>query len=231
MRILAMLACMAVAMLTVPFAHAETTVEVVGTWPAGDEVTLDRNQTFYLHLRYTSDGPVQIWARPYFQGQPADAGSNPSRTYPMGSGEALGWFFLDSGAQVDEVRISAGDGSTKGTHVVATDLIAVTGGDATAQKTTPPAWVTTLRAADKAAQDAAYKEAMNRPVSVGERLFFTGFMLTVVAVGLFSIFGPAWGLWRWRGGWRLAAAVPAAIMGFVVLRLIVGTARDQHRQA
>ncbi|MGH8216481.1 MAG: hypothetical protein ACREPZ_12430 [Rhodanobacteraceae bacterium] len=226
MRILAMLACMAVAMLTIPLAHAETTVQVVGTWPIDDVVTLGRNQTFYLHLHYTSDKPVQIWAEPYFQGKPADAGSNPSRAYPAGSGEALGWFFLDPGAQVDEVQISAGNGSPKGTHVVATYPVSVTGDDAPAETASPPAWVTTLRAADKAAQDADYQKAMNQPVTAGETLIFTGFMLTVAVLGLFSIFGPAWGLWRWRGGWRLAAAVPAAIMGFVVLRLIVDTARD-----
>lgn len=33
------------------------------------------------------------------------------------------------------------------------------------------------------------------------------------------------GLWRWRGGWRIAAA-PAMVMSFVVLRIVVDTARD-----
>jgi len=35
-----------------------------------------------------------------------------------------------------------------------------------------------------------------------------------------------WGLWRWRGGWRLFAAVPAAVMAFVVLRIVIDTTRD-----
>jgi hypothetical protein len=226
MCILAILACVVVAVLAIPPAHAETTVELVATWPAGETVTLSRNQTFYLHLRYTSDQPVQIWARPYFQGKPAHAGSNPSRTYPPGSGEALGWFFLDPGAVVDEVRIRAGDGSPNGTHVVASYRVAVSGGDASTQAGAPPAWVTTLRAADKAAQDSAYQEAMNRPVSAGETLFFTGFMLLMAGLGLFGLLAPAWGLWRWRGGWRIAAAAPAVVMGFVVLRILVGTSID-----
>jgi hypothetical protein len=226
MRILAIPACLAVAALAIPCAHAETTVEVAGTWPAGESVTLSRNQTFYLHLRYRSDQPVQIWARPYFEGEPAHAGSNPSRVYPAGSGEALGWFFLDPDARVDEVRISAGDGSTNGTHVVATYPVAVTGGDASTQAGAQPAWVTTLRAADQAAQDAAYREAANRPVGAGEMLFFTGFMLLMAALGLFGLLAPVWGLWRWRGGWRIAAAAPAVVMGFVVLRILVGTSID-----
>jgi hypothetical protein len=226
MRILAILASLAVTVLSIPPAQAETTVEVVSTWPAGETLTLSRNQTFYLHLRYTSDKPVQIWARPYFEGEPAHAGSNPSRIYPAGSGEAMGWFFLDPDARVDEVRISAGDGSPNGTHVVASYPVDVTGGDAPTQAGTPPAWVTTLRAADKAAQDAAYREAMNQPVSAGETLFFTVFMLLMAGLGLFGLLAPVWGLWRWRGGWRIAAAAPAGLMGFVVLRILVGTSID-----
>jgi hypothetical protein len=37
---------------------------------------------------------------------------------------------------------------------------------------------------------------------------------------------PIWGWWRWRGGWRIAAAVPAVVMAFVVLRIVMGTAID-----
>lgn len=226
MRVLAMLVGLAIASLTVSLADAATTVRVVGTWPAGESVTLHPRQTFYLHLRYTSDEPVQIWAEPYFQGEPAHAGSNPSRIYPSGTGEALGWFFLDPGARADEVRISAGDGSVKGTPVVTTYPVSVARADAPAQTPPPPAWVTRLRAADKAAQDAAYQKAMNQPITAGETLFFTGFMLSMAALGIFGLVGPAWGVWRWRGGWRIAAALPAALMAFVVLRLIVGTALD-----
>ena len=75
-------------------ARADTTVQVVSTDPAGDVVTLGTHQNFYLHLEYQSDQPVQVWARPYYRGKVVQAGSNPSRVYPTGSGEALGWFFL-----------------------------------------------------------------------------------------------------------------------------------------
>ena len=37
---------------------------------------------------------------------------------------------------------------------------------------------------------------------------------------------PLWSVWKWRGGWRIAAALPAAAMGFVVLRILIGTAVD-----
>lgn len=44
-------------------------------------------------------------------------------------------------------------------------------------------------------------------------------------LGLIGLGWPHRGLWRWRGGWRIAAA-PAMCMPFVVLRIVVDTARD-----
>src|SRR3546814_20425384 len=64
-----------------------------------------RSSDLYLRIAYRADEPVHIWARPWFQGRGVAAGSNPSPRYDAGSGEALGWFFLDPGQQVDEVRI------------------------------------------------------------------------------------------------------------------------------
>ncbi len=46
-------------------------------------------------------------------------------------------------------------------------------------------------------------------------------MLLVAGIGV-----PLWSVWKWRGGWRIAAAVPATLILFVVLRIIVDTARD-----
>jgi hypothetical protein len=51
-------------------------------------------------------------------------------------------------------------------------------------------------------------------------------MLSMFAIGLLAFAAPAWGLWRWRGGWRIAAAAPAALMAVVVLRLVVDITRD-----
>ena len=44
--------------------------------------------------------------------------------------------------------------------------------------------------------------------------------------GLLGFVLPAWGVWRWHGAWRMAAVVPAAIMAFVVLRIVVDGLRD-----
>ena len=83
-----------------------------------------------------------------------------------------------------------------------------------------------MSARAKAAQDQAYHERMSKPVSAGDMALFSGFMLAMLALGLLGFAAPAWGMWRWRGGWRLAAAVPTAMMTFVVLRIMLGVARD-----
>jgi hypothetical protein len=50
--------------------------------------------------------------------------------------------------------------------------------------------------------------------------------LVALASGLFGLFMPAWAVWRWHGAWRIAADVPAAIMAFVILRIVVDGLRD-----
>jgi hypothetical protein len=133
---------------------------------------------------------------------------------------------MEPGAQVDEVRITAGDGTRKSTTVAATYPVSIASDDEVVAEPAQPAWLTRLRQQDKTAQQSAYKKSMNQPLSANDILLFYGFMLLVTVFGLFSILAPAWGLWRWRGGWRIAAALPAAIMAFVSLRLVVDTAHD-----
>lgn len=205
--------------------RAKTTVRVVETWPAGDTVTLGRQQNFYLRLAYTTDEPAHLWIEPYFHGERVDAGTHPSPSY-SGSGEAFGWFFLvKPGAEVDEVRILAGDGSPGGTHLVASYPVDVAGSDAPVAATEPD-WVVRMKQRAEVAQRQAYAEAMNQPMSAGDVALFSGFMLLMLVVGLLAFVAPAWAVWRWQGGWRLAAAVPLAVMAFVVLRIVLGALVD-----
>lgn len=205
---------------------AQAQVHVVETWPSGEDVVLGPNQNFYLRVAYDTDQPIHIWAQAYFQGERVPVGSNPSGVY-SGQGQALAWFFfMHPGDQVDEVRIRAGDGSARNTKVVAVWRGQVSAAENAANVGPSPAWVTDMRAQAKAARDQAFRERMNQPVDSGDVALFTGFMLVMLLLGLAGLALPAWGLWRWRGGWRVAAAVPAAMMAFVLLRIIVGTSMD-----
>ena len=200
-------------------------VEVLETWPPGDHVTLGTNQNYSLRLGYRTDVPVRIWARPYFRGEEVDAGSNPSARYE-GSGEALGWFFfMEPGTQVDEIRITAGDGSRGGTPLVARHRVRIIAGS-TAAMAAEPAWVARLKTQADAAMELDRQARASEPDSFGDMVMFGGLMLALSLVGLLALALPAWALWRWRGGWRIAAMVPAALMAFVVLRIVVGVAID-----
>ncbi|MGE3977920.1 MAG: hypothetical protein AB7F94_10075, partial [Nitrospira sp.] len=89
-----------------------------------------------------------------------------------------------------------------------------------------PAWIDEMSARAKAAQDEAYRARMQEPLSRSDTALVTGFLWGVLAAGLLGFVLPAWGVWRWHGAWRMAAAVPAAIMAFVVLRIVVDGLRD-----
>jgi hypothetical protein len=57
-------------------------------------------------------------------------------------------------------------------------------------------------------------------------MFMSGFMLLMLALLVASVAAPLWGLWKWRGGWRVLAATPLALMSFIVGRIVVDVARD-----
>ena len=88
------------------------------------------------------------------------------------------------------------------------------------------AWVGELSRQEAAVRRQAYEKRMSEPVTAAESAFMSGFMLTVLALLIAGLAWPAWAMWKWRGGWRAASAIPMVVMGFVVLRVIFDTARD-----
>ena len=211
-------------------AHAAPAIQVLDTYPAGEAVTLPQGRNFNLRLSYDTDKPVGIWITPYFRGKEVPAGTSPSPRY-TGKGETLAWFFfLEPGQQADEIRIRAGNGSRE-MPVVATYRVQVTGGSSPARASaspwapTEPEWVDALqRRIDRQVEAAAL--ASQTEARPGDAFFLGGFMLLVAALCLTGLAAPVWAMRRWRGGWRLAAAAPAALLGLVILNIAVGTAID-----
>ncbi|MBU6247162.1 MAG: hypothetical protein KGN77_05345 [Xanthomonadaceae bacterium] len=206
---------------------APAQVRVVDTWPRGDDIALGGRAHFYLRLVYRTDHPVGIWVQGYFHGRPAPVGTSPSIRYD-GKGDALGWLFLlKPDAQVDEIRIIAGDGSRDGTPVVATLPVHLSAGaDAADDGADKPAWVDDLLAKQRDAGQAAVARDAAAPLSVGQTVLFYGLLLLMFALALGGLAVPAWACWRWRGGWRLAAAVPVVLMLGVIGQIVTGVAAD-----
>jgi hypothetical protein len=206
-------------------AQAATRVEVLETWPAGGEVRLAPGEPFYLRLAYDTDVPAGIWIRPLLHGQVADAGSSPSVRH-IGNGEALGWFLLmQAGREADEVSVVAGDGGL-GMPVAARVPVHVLADASATRGATAPPWVARLQAAQQAASARAARERESAPPSPGDDALVGGFLLLALALAAGGIAMPVIAMRRWRGGWRLAAAVPIALMAAVMLRIVFDVARD-----
>jgi hypothetical protein len=207
-------------------AQAEVSVKVVATDPAGTEITLGRDEPFYVRMEFSADQPVSIWARPYFEGKEVRRAKSNASFKHSGTGHALGWFSLDEASRVDEVRIKVGGGTPYREREVGSYPVTLTGTGLPASTRVKAAWTDEMLRAEAAKQRQEYEKRMNEPVSTGNQLFMSGFMLVVLGLLLGGIGAPAWAIWRWRGGWRTAAAFPAVLMAFVVLRIMVDTARD-----
>lgn len=206
-------------------ARAESRARIVDMQPS-TPATLGRNQSFYVRVEYSTDEPISLWARPYRDGHEVTQAMSNASMPRTGSGEALGWFQLLDPGVVDEVRIRAGGGKPYREWDLARQSVNLHWLTTEAAPEPRAAWVDRLSAADQAQMQEKTERRSREPASPGSTALFSGFMLLVLALLVAGIAVPLWTAWKWRGGWRLAAAVPAAVIGFVVLRIVVDTARD-----
>jgi hypothetical protein len=211
-------------MAVVTASRAESTVHIIETQPATD-ATLGHGQSFYVRIGYSSDEPISLWARPFFHGKEVNAMSNPSWSY-SGTGEALGWFELSKPGEVDEIRVKAGGGKPYHEWEVLKQPVQLRWSDAEAASGPRAPWVEALIAAESARSQEEAQRRANEPTPVGAAALMSGFMLCVLALLIAGVAVPLWSVWKWHGGWKIAAAVPAAVIGFVVLRIVVDTSRD-----
>lgn len=208
-------------------ARAQTTVKLLGTFPEGSDIAVPTGETVYVRVAYDAPKPTRIWVRPYYQGKDVSAGSGPSPLY-QGKGELLGFFFLTRPGHVDALRVTAGDGSVGGTTEIARWPIRVSSYSNAPPVPPAPAWLGRLREAhDKAMREQVQSRAgTGGPPGALATGFVGVFMLAFVALGIVGLAWPAWAVWRWRGKWRGLAMAPLAVLGFVVLRIVIGIAMD-----
>jgi hypothetical protein len=205
--------------------HADSQATIEATHPAVDAM-LGRNGTFHVLIAYESDEPISLWARPYRNGREVINAMSNASARRSGTGQALGWFALTGPGYVDEIRVRAGGGDPYREWELARTAVRLEWTAADVPEDASPRWVDELKAAEDARTRADAERRAHEPVSGSDVAFMSGFMLVMLALGLGGIIVPLWSAWRWRGGWRLAALVPVAVLAFVALRIVVDTARD-----
>lgn len=192
--------------------HA-VTLALAATDPPSPAV-LHNNERAYVRVHYESDAPVRIFVTPYFHGAVAKGPRmSGSPLYDAGAGDALSSFDFGGAAEVDALRIQAGDGR----NVVATLMAPVSFiCDGRLGPTREPAeWVAPLQATVRELQraDAARAPATGSGgIGAVAGSTFVVALVVIAALGVLAagLAWPLWGVVRWQGGWRVAAAVPLA---------------------
>lgn len=217
----AILLCLALAAYT---ARADVRVRIADTDPPAD-ATLGRDQPFYVRIQFESDETIGLWTRAYSDGNPLKGWKSNASAKWSGSGYALGWISFSRPVSVDEIRIVAGGGKPYREREVATYPVKLRWAEGPATGARAP-WVAELKQATAAAWEAERRAEAARPASAGGIALTLLIPPVLVALVLACVGAPVWALWKWRGGWRLAAVIPFAVMAFVVGRIIVDTARN-----
>ena len=197
-------------------AQAGVRLQVMETFPAAPP-SLGHWEPYYLRIGYVSDQPIRVRVEPFF-GQTAVPGMNSgSPVSAAGSGEALFWIAYTGRVRVDRLLIYAQDEKWQG-KLAPLELpvdLSWTGDKAQAART-PPEWVQRMKAERAARQKTEFDAATSEPVGWGWSLLFFVAGWSIPAYFILQ----AWLLWRWRGGWRIAAAIPAVPMAGFLLHAI-----------
>lgn len=201
---------------------AEVAVEVIETYPEPSGLSLGLDQSWYVHLNYSSDQPVRIFVRPFTGGKEANAMSHAAYLLPAGSGETLGWFAMREPGMVDEYRVSytpKDSGQPIPLLSVPVKLQWKNGGTMT--DTEQPEWIARINQQGEALWKA---ERANAP----QTSLFVGMLIGPMLFGipLLALFLSVMAFKRWAGGWRYAGGLPLVLFGVWAVILIISVIRD-----
>ncbi len=204
-------------------ACAEVRVQVIETDP-GSTATLGHWEQFYLRIAYETDRPIRVRAEAYAGATPVPSANSGSPRYEPGAGEAMFWIAYTEPARVDRIVVQAQDDKTQKPIAQAEIAVDLTWtGQKTAAARRKAEWITRLQADRDQRRKEEMQEYANRPSPWWESVLF---MAAAWSIPIYFIVQVVV-LRRWRGGWRIAAAVPAVpmalLLGQAILALLAGS--------
>lgn len=208
-------------------AVAEVSVEVVETFPAQTDQALAVDQSFYVHLKYSSDLPARIYVRPYVDGAQSNAISHGAVLLPPGSGETLGWFALRSPGTVDGYRVSVdtkNSGYPEDVLTVPVKLQWQPGGVMT--NTGQPEWIGRINQINEALSRAERANVEMESSGFGTMLLGMVLMPLLFGIPLLALVLCVVAVIRWEGRWRYAGALPLVLLGIWLVNFIYDVTKD-----
>jgi hypothetical protein len=212
----------ALLLMTSVLAHADTRVQVLESDP-GSPATLGHWERFHLRIAYEADRPIRVRADAYHGNDRVTEMTSGSPRYEPGQGEALFWFAWTRPQRVSHIMVWAEEEQGKAIARADFPVELTSTGQRTTSQRARPEWVTLMLAERDRRTREEFQERMNRPAPWWESVLFTLVMWSIPLYFIVQIVV----LLRWRGGWRKAAGIPAALMllvlGHAIFALFAGS--------
>ena len=221
--------------LAASVSHAQADANSVGavaTDPASP-AALNKFDKLNFRIGYSSDRPVRVRVDPFYNGKRAPAMNGGIVTYDAGDGEAYFWISFNDAVRIDRADVILLDDATGKTIATATEVLDVSwSGVATGTIRSDADWAQRLEedVQRRAKEDSVRRDAKRR--ASGGAFFDAVGDLAVVAAewmvpGYFILQAVA--LFRWKGGWRLAALLPLLPMALLLAYVYYATViRDSN---
>lgn len=212
----------AVAFAIAAIARADTRVQVVETDPAGPAV-LDSWQHFSLRISYASDQPIRVRCEPYLADKRVPAINGGSPLYNAVNGDAFFWFSFTGARRVDNVVVTAETSSGRIVAKASFPVDVTWTGRAGASPQVKAGWVESMEAERTRQMNAQSEAYFNGPQGMLSAMLGMVIMAGVPAYFVLQVVT----LWRLRGRWQRAAALPlvpmAAVLCYTVIAFNAGS--------
>jgi len=211
--------------LTPSDATAEPVSFSIAQRSARSGASLPRWGKVYLDIAYSADRPVRFQASAFKDGQQASKGQamNGAVVHPAGQGHALVWVGFFEPAEIDAIRITAYDEEFKPLTALGEPFRVRWSGEKADAAAEPPAWVASLSDEESRLADEYARAHPAPPDPYGE------IVVTLMALSApIYLLVQAFGAFRFRGGWRMAALAPLIVMGPVLAVTVLGLASGSN---